>query len=122
ADPNPYHTAAKTFVSFLAPVITWVFLSSVTSSYVAANTQTARVIFGGARGGLWSRYLGRVSPRFRTPGVAAVAFVAPSIAIAVGIVYMLILQVRRPDILRDAPGILEGAEAEPAQALAASAG
>jgi amino acid transporter len=81
ADGNPFHTAAKVFLPFVAPLITWVFLSSVTSSYVAANTQTSRVIFAGARGGLWSRTLASVSPRFRTPAVAAVAFVAPSIII-----------------------------------------
>ena len=81
ADANPFHTAAKAFVPFVAPLITWIFLSSVTSSYVAANTQTSRVIFAGARGGLWSRSLASVSPRFRTPAAAAVAFVAPSIAI-----------------------------------------
>jgi len=83
ADPNPFHTAAKAFIPFVAPLITWVFLSSVTSSYVAANTQTSRVIFAGARGGLWTRSLAAVSPRFRTPARAAVAFVAPSIAIGV---------------------------------------
>jgi len=83
ADPNPFHTAAKAFIPFVAPLITWIFLSSVTSSYVAANTQTSRVIFAGARGGLWSRSLAGVSPRFRTPAAAAVAFVAPSIAIGV---------------------------------------
>ncbi len=83
ADPNPFHTAAKAFIPFVAPLITWVFLSSVTSSYVAANTQTSRVIFAGARGGLWSRSLAGISPRFRTPAAAAVAFVAPSIAIGV---------------------------------------
>ena len=52
-DPNPFHTAAKAFIPFVAPLITWIFLSSVTSSYVEANTQTSRVIFAGARGGLW---------------------------------------------------------------------
>jgi amino acid transporter len=78
ADGNPFHTAAKAFLPALAPLITWVFLSSVTSSYVA-NTQTSRVIFAGARGGLWSHALAQVSPRFRTPAAAAVAFVAPSI-------------------------------------------
>jgi amino acid transporter len=83
ADPNPFHTAAKAFIPFVAPLITWVFLSSVTSSFVAANTQTSRVIFAGARGGLWSRSLAGVSPRFRTPAAAAVAFVAPSILIGV---------------------------------------
>ncbi|MGI9005356.1 MAG: APC family permease [Streptosporangiaceae bacterium] len=83
SDPNPFHTAAKSFLPFLAPVITWVFLSSVTSSYVAANTQTSRVIFAGARGGLWSRSLAGVSPRFKTPAAAALAFVAPSILIGV---------------------------------------
>jgi amino acid transporter len=83
ADGNPFHTAAKAFLPFVAPLITWVFLSSVTSSYVAANTQTSRVIFAGARGGLWSKALAGVSPRFRTPAAAAVAFVAPSIVIGV---------------------------------------
>ena len=83
ADANPFHTAAKAFLPFVAPLITWIFLSSVTSSYVAANTQTSRVIFAGGRGGLWPRALGSVLPRFRTPAVAAIAFVAPSIAIGV---------------------------------------
>jgi amino acid transporter len=83
ADPNPFGTAAKAFIPALAPLITWIFLSSVTSSYVAANTQTSRVIFAGARGGLWSRSLAAVSPRFGTPWAAAIAFVAPSIAIGV---------------------------------------
>jgi amino acid transporter len=55
----------------------------VTSSYVAANTQTSRVIYGGARGGLWARTLAEVSPKFRTPARAAIAFVAPSILIGV---------------------------------------
>jgi amino acid transporter len=83
ADANPFHTAAKAFIPFVAPLITWVFLSSVTSSYVAANTQASRVIFAGARGGLWTRSLAGVLPRFGTPAAAAVAFVAPSIAIGV---------------------------------------
>jgi amino acid transporter len=61
-DSNPFHTAAKAFLPALAPLITWIFLSSVTSSYVAANTQTSRVIFAGARGGLWPRTLAAVSP------------------------------------------------------------
>lgn len=82
-DPNPFHTAAKAFLPAVAPLITWIFLSSVTSSYVAANTQTSRVIFAGARGGLWSRTLASVSPRFRTPAAAAIAFVAPSVLIGV---------------------------------------
>ncbi len=83
ADGNPFHTAAKAFIPFVAPLITWIFLSSVTSSYVAANTQTSRVIFAGARGGLWSAALASVNPKFRTPAVAAIAFVAPSIGIGI---------------------------------------
>lgn len=83
ADPNPFHTAAQRYISALAPLVTWIFLTSVSSSYVAANTQTARVIFGGARSGLWARRLARISPRFRTPAAAAIAFVTPSIVIAV---------------------------------------
>ncbi len=82
-DPNPFHTAAERYISALAPFVTWIFLTSVTSSYVAANTQTSRVIFGGARGGLWAKQLASISPKFKTPSVAAVAFVAPSIVIAV---------------------------------------
>src|SRR6202041_1644567 len=81
ADATPFHTGAKAFLPFVAPLITWIFLSSVTSSYVAANTQTSRVIFAGGRGGLWSKSLASVSPRFRTPAWAAIAFVAPSILI-----------------------------------------
>jgi amino acid transporter len=106
ADPNPFHTAAKAFIPFVAPLITWVFLSSVTSSYVAANTQTSRVIFAGARGGLWSRSLAGVSPRFRTPAAAAVAFVAPSI------IYALVLARLRPRVLEQAPALLEGGDGE----------
>ena len=84
SDGNPFHTAAKAFLPFVAPLITWVFLSSVTSSYVAANTQTSRVIFAGARGGLWSHALASVNPRFKTPrGRRGVAFVAPSILIGI---------------------------------------
>ena len=83
SDANPFHTAAKAFAAFVAPLITWVFLSSVTSSYVAANTQTSRVIYAGARGGLWTHSLAGVSRRFRTPAAAAIAFVAPSILIGV---------------------------------------
>jgi amino acid transporter len=82
-DGNAFHTAATAFLPALAPLITWIFLSSVTSSYVAANTQTSRVIFAGARGGLWPRTLAAVSPRFRTPWAAALAFVAPSVLIGV---------------------------------------
>ena len=83
SDANPFRTAARSFFPLVAPLITWVFLSSVTSSYVAANTQTSRVIFAGARGGLWAHALAAVSPRFKTPAAAAVAFVAPSILIGV---------------------------------------
>lgn len=83
ADPNPFHTAAAKYFSVLAPLVTWIFLTSVTSSYVAANTQTARVIFGGARSGLWSSTLAKISPHYRTPAAAAIAFVAPSVLIGV---------------------------------------
>src|SRR6516225_3276477 len=91
ADPNPFHTAAKAFAVFVAPLITWVFLSSVTSSYVAANTQTSRVIFAGARGGLWTHALAGVSRRFRTPAAAAIAFVAPGFLGTYGILGLIIM-------------------------------
>ncbi len=83
ADANPFGTAAKKFFPVLAPVITYVFLSSVTSSYVAANTQTSRVIFAGARGRLFPAPLAAISPRFQTPWVAATSFVLPSLLIGV---------------------------------------
>lgn len=206
ANANPFHAAAQRYISVLAPVVTWVFLTSVTSSYVAANTQTARVIFGGARSGLWNKRLASTFERYRTPALAAIAFVAPSIAIGVvstaftnpgtasgflstygilgliimyimanvalvvhwvrfdaaqrakkvftrlivpvfgiailaipvwgdlepgqappykylpeptialilvGVIYTSVLAIRKPDIIRDAPGLLEGAELEP---------
>jgi amino acid transporter len=58
-----------------------VFLTSISSSYVAANLETSRVIYAGARGGLWWKSLSRIHPRFETPWLAAVAFVAPSVLI-----------------------------------------
>ena len=30
ADPNPFHTAAHAFIPFVAPLVTWIFLTSVT--------------------------------------------------------------------------------------------
>lgn len=81
ADGNPFATAAGHFLPFFVPIIAAVFLISVTSSFVAANTQTSRVIFAGARGGLWPRGLSSIHRRFKTPWVAAVAFVVPSIVI-----------------------------------------
>jgi amino acid transporter len=81
ADSNPFGTAASRFLPLFVPIIAAVFLISVTSSFVAANTQTSRVIFAGARGGLWPRSLSSIHPRFKTPWVAAVAFVVPSIVI-----------------------------------------
>jgi amino acid transporter len=81
ADGNPFGTAAARFLPLFVPIIAAVFLVSVTSSYVAANTQTSRVIFAGARGGLWPRGLSTIHRRFKTPWVAAVAFVVPSIII-----------------------------------------
>jgi amino acid transporter len=81
ADANPFATAAGKFLPFFVPIIAAVFLISVTSSFVAANTQTSRVIFAGARGGLWPRGLSSIHRRFQTPWVAAVTFVVPSIVI-----------------------------------------
>ncbi|MDR2566181.1 MAG: APC family permease [Bifidobacteriaceae bacterium] len=91
-DGNSFATAAQEFLHigarFMVPFVAAIFLISVTSSYIAANTQTARVIFAGARGGIWPRSLAATSPRFKTPWAAAIAFVAPSIAI--GVLSMLI--------------------------------
>ncbi|WP_298343868.1 APC family permease [Ferrimicrobium sp.] len=83
ANPNPFHAAAERYIGALAPFVTWIFLTSVTSSYVAANTQTSRVIFGGARSGLWAKQFGLISRKFKTPWTAVIVFVAPSIAIGV---------------------------------------
>ena len=68
SDQNPFHTAARSFLPFLAPVITWVFLSSVTSSYVAANTQTSRVIFARGKGRAVEPFAGRGEPAVPHPG------------------------------------------------------
>lgn len=84
-DPNPFATATVRFLhvssSFAVPFLVAVFLVSLTSSYISANTQTARVLFAGARGRLWPAVLDRTHPRFKTPWVAAIAFVVPSIVI-----------------------------------------
>lgn len=84
-DPNPFATATVRFLhvssAFAVPFLVAIFLISLTSSYISANTQTARVLFAGARGRLWPHALERMSPRFHTPWVAAIWFVAPSLVI-----------------------------------------
>ncbi len=84
-DPNPFATATVRFLhvssAFAVPFLVAVFLVSLTSSYISANTQTARVLFAGARGRLWPRALEATHPRFKTPWVAAIWFVAPSIVV-----------------------------------------
>ncbi|MER6628047.1 APC family permease [Streptomyces sp. NPDC000987] len=82
-DPNPFVTAGHAFVPFVAVAVSWVFMSSITSSYIAANLETSRVIAAGARGGLWWGGLSRLHPKFGTPWVAVVGFVVPSVAIGV---------------------------------------
>jgi amino acid transporter len=86
-DGNPFATAASQFLhiasNVMVPILAGVFLVSVTSSYIAANTQTSRVIFAGARGGLWPKRLAATQKRFKTPWAAAIAFVGPSILIGV---------------------------------------
>lgn len=82
-DTAPLVTAARKFVPFVAPIAVWLLLTSVTSSFLAANTETARVIFNTGREGLLPSMLARVQPRYRTPWVAVIAFVVPSIIIGV---------------------------------------
>jgi amino acid transporter len=86
-DGNPFATAASLFLHIalpiMVPLLAAVFLVSVTSSYIAANTQTSRVIFAGARGGIWPKGLSATQKRFKTPWTAALAFVVPSILIGV---------------------------------------
>ena len=86
-DGNPFATAGSQFLHIAMPImvpfLAAIFLISVTSSYIAANTQTSRVIFAGARGGLWPRGLSSTQKRFKTPWAAAIAFVVPSILIGV---------------------------------------
>ena len=85
SDPNPFATATVRFLhvssGFAVPFLVAVFLVSLTSSYISANTQTARVLFAGARGRLWPRALEATHPRFKTPWLAAIWFVAPSIVL-----------------------------------------
>lgn len=81
-DPIPFTTAADRFIAPLSEVITLLFITSISASFMIATTQTSRVVFNGAREGLWHRSLANVHPRFKTPWLAAVAFVVPSLAIA----------------------------------------
>lgn len=82
ADAAPFTTAAARFIAPLAHVVTLLFVLSMSSSFIMANTETSRVIFNGAREGLWHPVIARVHERFRTPWVATLAFVLPSLAIA----------------------------------------
>lgn len=82
ADPSPFTTAAKQFIHPLGGAIEALFLTSVTASFIIANSQTSRVIFSGAREGLWPRSIARIHPRFNTPWLATFAFVIPSLALA----------------------------------------
>lgn len=82
ADPSPFTTATSRFISPLGGVITALFLTSVTASFIIANSQTSRVIFSGAREGLWPRRIAAIHPRFNTPWLAAIAFVVASLVIA----------------------------------------
>jgi amino acid transporter len=83
-DPAPFVTAAEEFISPIAGLVTALLLASVTASYLAANTETARVIFSGAREGLWPRSIAKVHPRFKTPWVAVIVFVVPSVTLGIG--------------------------------------
>lgn len=82
-DPAPFITASNHFISPLAGVVTWLFLTSATGSYLGANTALARVVFSGAREGLWDRRLAIVHPRFRTPWVAVLACVVPGVLVGI---------------------------------------
>ncbi len=82
SDPAPYTTAAERFIPPLAHVVTALFITSVAASFIVANTQTSRVIYNGAREGVWPQRLAEVHPRFRTPWLASLAFVLPSLALA----------------------------------------
>jgi len=78
-DAAPFVTASQEFIAPLAVIVVWILLSSVVGSYVAANTETARVVYHMAREGLLARSLASLHPRYRTPWLAAIAFVAPSV-------------------------------------------
>ncbi|HEY7015860.1 MAG TPA: APC family permease [Streptosporangiaceae bacterium] len=83
SDPAPFITASNRFISPLAGIVTWLFLTSVTGSYLGANTALARIVFSGAREGLWDRRLATVHRRFRTPWVAVLACVVPGVVVGV---------------------------------------
>jgi amino acid transporter len=82
-DEAPFITAADEFIGPLAGLFTALLLASVTASFLAANTETSRVIFSGAREGLWHRWVGTVHPRYKTPWAAVIVFVVPSVAVGV---------------------------------------
>lgn len=82
ASASPFTDATARFIPMLGGVIDALFLTSITASFIIANSQTSRVIFSGAREGLWPRKISAIHPRFNTPWLAAIAFVLPSLAIA----------------------------------------
>ena len=86
---NPLATVGKMYLSWLVPALVWIALTSVTGSYVAANVKTARVIFNGAREGLWFSGLAKLHARYQSPWKAGVAFAAPSVLL--GVVVALIV-------------------------------
>ena len=82
ASASPFTDATNRFIPLLGGVIDALFLTSVTASFIIANSQTSRVIFSGAREGLWPHRISAIHPRFHTPWLAALAFVLPSLVIA----------------------------------------
>jgi amino acid transporter len=81
---DPIHAAAARYASWLAPLVKWVLLSSFIGFGVAANTAVSRILFNTAREGLLPKSLGALHPRHQTPAVAAFAFAASGVALALG--------------------------------------
>jgi amino acid transporter len=71
---DPLHAAADQYVSWLAPVVKFVLLSSFLGFGVAAITAVSRIIFNTARDGLLPAQLGQLHPKYKTPAAAAGAF------------------------------------------------
>jgi amino acid transporter len=104
SDPSPFLTASRQFFSPASHLLEWLYIVSVTGSFIGANTALARILFSGGRSGLWWRTLSRVTQKHRTPHVAVLCVVLPSLGC--GLVAWLLTGLGTTTTLLPAYGIL----------------
>jgi amino acid transporter len=80
----PFVAASERYVSPVSSIVTWLFVTSVTGSFLGANIQIGRVLYSGSREGLWSKLLDNVHPRFHTPWIAILVCALGSAVIGIG--------------------------------------